>query len=421
MACIEDINEQFLIQKYNELMQKEDNGYSLVSIVLKDFLEYRHIVGHEHSEDMIQECFTLLSSCLKEEEYIVHLHSWYFYLLVKCPAEEASLHVRAPEFHFAVRDGMEAKYGKKLYLEIGFYPRIKPGVDFYSAQYYADLCRYAPHHHYPETNYDMYYVSFESQKERFSKLEAKVQEALDTGEFKLYLQPKIETATGHVVGAEALMRWINADGDFIPLSDFLPNLEENGFIRDVDLYLFDKGCRYIEKWRKEHNKDVQISFNLSRAYFNDRFFESEYRGVFEKYDIPGHLVCIELLESIVFNDLERLKMIVQTLYDFGFECALDDFGSGFSSFDILTNVPLHLLKIDQSLFKNIDNYKERFFIKHIVEIAHEFGMKTVAEGVETKEYAQYLSEIDCDFIQGFYYYKPMPIEEFEKKFILEEC
>lgn len=407
-------------QRYDQIISQDSKGYSLVTITLKNFMEYRHLVGHDKSVQIIRDCDRLLASCLDEGEWIYRLHSWYFMLLIKCAPELPPLHERAHAFHHAIKDTMMEAYGRPLYLEMGFCPIIEPYLNFYTAQYYADLCHTGEQQHYPETNYDMYYISYVNQKETFKHLEEKVTAALRDGEFKLFLQPKVDLRTDQVSGAEALMRWITKDGEMIPLSSFLPNLEENGFIREVDLYLFDLGCRYIEKWKKETGKQIQISFNLSKAYFDGPYFAPEYGEVFHQYDIPGKLICIELLESIVLNDLDRLKEIVQCIYDFGFDCALDDFGSGFSSFDILTNIPLSQLKIDKSLFQNIQNFKERYLIKHLIEIAHEFGIVTVAEGVETEEYVRYLTENNCDYIQGFYFYKPMPVEEFERLFVLDE-
>lgn len=417
---VDQMNEFLIKKQYDHIMNSGIKGYCLVVIGLKNFLMYSHLIGHEESEDAIHECFNLIGNCLGKDEYIVRTHTWYFNLLVKCEGTEEALHPRAAEFHFSVRDIMEERYGKKLYLEMGFYPMIKPGVDFYNARYLADLCRMSACNLYPESNYDMYYVSFEDQYEEFLKYEKRVVQALEKGDFKLFLQPKVDMRTGKVHSAEALMRWIDPELGMIPLSSFLPNLEENGFIREVDLYLFDVACRNMDQWFHQYGKKVEISFNLSKAYFNGPYFMPEYKKVFHKYKIPTSCIRIELLESIVLNDLENLLPLVEEIYDFGFSCALDDFGSGFSSFDVLINVRLSELKIDRSLFRNIDNEKERFLIKHIIDIAHDMDMTVVAEGIETEAYSDYLKELGCDYIQGFLYYRPMPVEEFEKRFVLGE-
>lgn len=407
--------------KYDKIVEDNIAGYCFVSLALKNFTEYCHTVGHEKRDEIIALCHQLLQDILWEDEYIVLYHSCIFNILLHCPADEEALHKRVRVLHFLIRDEMEKQYGVKLFLEIGFYPIIKKDVDFYQAQYLADKTRFGSDQQpYVETNYDMYYVSFLDQNEVFRALEKNLEKALSSGEFKLYLQPKVNIKTGRVHSAEALMRWDSPDKGLIPLGDFLPNIEANGFIRDIDLYLFDQGCQYIEKWKKQFEKDIQISFNLSAAYYNGPYFIPEYRDVIEKYDISGDHICIELLESVVLNKLDKLNEVVNGIYDLGFQCALDDFGSGFSSFDILTNVTLSELKIDRSLFRNSNNAKERVLIKYLLDIAHKFDIRVTAEGIETQAYADYLSSIGCDYIQGYYYYKPMPIEEFEQRFIFEK-
>lgn len=415
---VDSKNELWLKEKYDALMSAGTTGYCLVALTLKDFLRYSHHLGHEQSEKALRTCFNLLAGCLVEGEYIVRLHSGHFALLVKCTPDEEGLHPNAQRFHFAIRDGMMKRYGRNLYLQMGYYPMTKPGVDFYQARYFSDISSSGYHSKYPETNYDMYYVSYKDGQEAFIKLEDKVSSALENGHFKLYLQPKVDLRTGEVTAAEALMRWVDPEKGMIPLGDFLPGIEENGTIRDVDRYLFDKGCSCLERWRREYGKSLQLSFNMCRAYFNGSDFLPDYGETFRKYDIPPDSIRIELLESVVLNELDRLEPLVAGIYDLGFSCALDDFGSGFSSFDVLTNVQLSELKIDRSLFQNIENDKERTLIGHIVEIAHSMDMVAVAEGVETEDYATYLKEIGCDFIQGFLYYRPMPVEEFEQKFII---
>lgn len=414
---IERKNELEIKREYDRLLAKQETGYSLVSIRLKNFITYSHMVGHDDGEEIIQLSFDRLRASLESDEFIVRMHSCCFYLLIKCGANLEDLHRRAHVFHYAICNPTQDTYGRKLYLEMGFCPLIRPDVDFYTARYYAEISRISSEHAFPETNYDMYYVSYQDQKEAFLKLENLVPAALENGEFKLFLQPKVNLATGRVECAEALMRWIDPKNGMIPLTSFLPNLEENGFIREVDRYLFDVACGYMDKWLNQFGKKFSISFNLSKAYFNGTFYMPEFTETFEKYHLPADCVRIELVESTVLNDMDQLRPLVQSIYDYGFSCALDDFGSGFSSFDILTSVRLSELKIDRSLFRDIHNPKERSLIRHIIDIARDMDMITVAEGIETEAYATYLKEIGCDFIQGYYYYRPMPVDEFEARFV----
>lgn len=241
--------------------------------------------------------------------------------------------------------------------------------------------------------------------------------AIENGHFKLYLQPKVDLKTGRIVDAEALVRWCDPIRGMIPLGEFLPEMETNGLIAELDMYLFNQACGRIQRWIRELGKKIKISVNLSKFYFYRPSFLEDYSNVFEKYDIPKSCIEIELLESIVLNNTKRLQEVVNQIRDYGFGCALDDFGSGFSSYGILANADISVLKIDRSLFQDAENIKERRVVGHIVELAHELGMTVVAEGIETQHYVDYLSEIGCDYIQGFIFYRPMPVEEFEERFV----
>lgn len=406
-----------LKERYETIIADKESDYCLVVLTLKDFSDFLHWVGEEKYEAIIDSFFTQISSVLGTDDAIAHTHFDFFTLLVRCAHNLDALHPLAAAMHFKVRDGMEATFGKKLYIAMGFYPIQAPYTTFYEAQYFANLSQKGKEYKYKESNYDMYGVSYIDRQEAFRKLESSVQQAMEHGDFKLYLQPKVNLATGEVDGAEALVRWLDPERGMIPLGDFLPQMEENGYIRDLDCYLFNIACQYMDRWLNEYNQKVMISFNLNSAYFKASFFMPEYKEVFGRYNIPPDCVRIEVLESIVLDDMDHLRALVQEIYDFGFSCALDDFGSGFSSFNILTNVPLSELKIDRSLFQNYDNPNERSLVSHIIDISHSMGMVCVAEGIETQAYADYLKEIGCDFIQGFYYYRPMPIEEFESRFI----
>lgn len=411
--------ESQLKMNYSDIVSTNPKDYCLITISIKKFPEYLHTIGQNYYHEVISAFLHQLSSVLKHGGYASQINYNYFCVMTKCEHTLDALHSTASSIHYAVRDGMEKQFGRKLYISLGFYPILPPYPNFYDAQYFANLCRKGSEYRFPETNYDMYGVSYIDRQETFLKLESSVHEAMEHGDFKLYLQPKVNVLTGEVISAEALVRWIDAERGMIPLCNFLPQMEENGYIRDLDRYLFQIACKYLERWLHKFDKKINISFNLSRAYFNGPYFMPEYTEIFKQYDIPGDCIRIEILESIVLDDTERLHALVNEIYDFGFSCALDDFGSGFSTFSILTSTRLSELKIDRTLFQDINNPNERALIKHIIDIAHDMNLICVAEGIETQDYADYLKEIACDYIQGFLYYKPMPIDEFEKRFITD--
>ena len=263
----------------------------------------------------------------------------------------------------------------------------------------------------------MYGLSIQDAELRYYDLSELVRPAIEQGHIKFYLQPKVDLRTGEVRSAEALMRWEDPVRGMIPVSEFLPVLESNGIIDLADLSVFAQVCATINRWIETYGKKIQISVNLSASMFNYLYFFKQYREVHEKYNTPADCIEFELLESIVLNQVERVTQVVNELREYGFSCSLDDFGSGFSSYSVLTHSEIGVLKIDRSLFQQEGNGRERTILRHIIATARELGMRTVADGVESRSYVEYLRSLGCDFIQGYVFYRPMPVEEFEERFL----
>ena len=202
-----------------------------------------------------------------------------------------------------------------------------------------------------------------------------------------------------------------------PVSEFLPALVENGLIENVDLHLFCMACSTVERWRQQYGKEISISVNLNECAFNYEFFFNDYKEVYERNPCRKDCIEFELLESIILNQVDQVNRVVNDITQFGFTCSVDDFGSGYSSYSVLTNPRITTLKIDRSLFRNDNDPREKTLIRSIIQTAKELNMTTVAEGVETKEYVDFLKELGCDYVQGFYYYKPMSVEDFEELFV----
>ena len=227
----------------------------------------------------------------------------------------------------------------------------------------------------------------------------------------------MDLKTGEVTKAEALVRWIDPVKGMIPVSEFLPALVENGLIQNVDLYLFGIVCRTVERWKQQYGKEIHISVNLNESAFNYEFFFNDYKEVYERNPCQKDCIEFELLESIILNQVDQVNRVVNAITQFGFSCSVDDFGSGYSSFSVLINPRITTLKIDRSLFQNENDLREKTLIRYIIQTAKELNMTTVAEGIETKGYVDFLKELGCDYVQGFYYYKPMSVEDFEELFV----
>lgn len=248
-----------------------------------------------------------------------------------------------------------------------------------------------------------------------AKLAGELQEGIAKEQFKVYYQPVIDTKTEKIASAEALIRWIHPDKGFISPALFIPALEENGHISELDFYALKNVWQFIND-RCENNKFVvPISVNLSWMDFYDEIMMEKILKEMDRFRENGreHMARFEITETSYAAIRENRSGILESLRIKNAKILLDDFGSGFSSFGMLQDYDFDILKIDMSFIRKIgENPKTKSIVHSIIGMAHEIGIKTVAEGVETEEQVSFLRQSGCDYIQGYYYSKPLPEEEF---------
>ena len=247
-------------------------------------------------------------------------------------------------------------------------------------------------------------------------IENRMKSALKNDEFQIYLQPKYDITQNKIAGAEALVRWADPTRGLIPPSDFIPLFESNGFILDLDLYVFDRTCHLLRQWIDKGIKPVVLSVNLSRAYLQDFTFLGKFEEIRRKYGVPTEFIELELTETVVFENMAILSDIINLIHDLGYSCSIDDFGSGYSSLNILKNIHVDTIKIDRGFFvgENSDSIKSDTIVRSVIDLARKLKMKTVSEGIEYKDQVDFLKDAKCDMVQGYYFSKPIPIIEFEK-------
>lgn len=231
-------------------------------------------------------------------------------------------------------------------------------------------------------------------------------------EFRLYYQPKYNPVNRLLVGAEALVRWVQDDGSILGPNDFIPLFEKNGLIREFDEYIFKNVCLQLKKWKDEGKNIVPISINLSRASLYYKEIVSEYKRISEEIGIDTAYIPIEITESAAITNNE-IKDIAEKFYQAGFILHMDDFGSGYSSLATLNIMHFDTLKLDKSLIDYIGNFGGERLIEHTVLLAKELGMHITAEGVEEENQVSFLKQIGCDSIQGYFYSKPITSDKFE--------
>lgn len=245
----------------------------------------------------------------------------------------------------------------------------------------------------------------------------RLQEAIENKEFLIYLQPKFYAKSGALAGAEALVRW-NRNGRIVMPSIFIPLLEKYELITILDSYMLENICSLINDWSNKNYKLVPISVNESRHNLYNKNHNNELISLINKYNISPNTIELEMTETTVVNNMDLAREAEKQVHKLGFIVSMDDFGTGYSSFSMLKNINIDVLKMDKSFFDDIlESRRGKIIIESIIKMAHKLNTKVVAEGIESREQVEYLRSIDCDMIQGYYYEKPITIEEFEKKYL----
>ncbi len=247
------------------------------------------------------------------------------------------------------------------------------------------------------------------------ELETELHRAVEEKELVVYFQPKYNILEERIEGAEALIRWNHPGKGLISPGEFIPLCEENGFICAVDFYVLEEVCCRMRQWKAEGKKLLKISVNFSRLHLYDPEFVDKLVAVMSSYGIEASMIEIELTESAAYHEMETLLKVMRQIKMAGFGLSMDDFGSGYSSLNLLREMPVDVLKLDKGFLDDCsgdDSSREKRIITHVISMAKDLEIIVLAEGVETAQQKEFLKESHCDMIQGYYYAKPMPTDQF---------
>lgn len=246
-------------------------------------------------------------------------------------------------------------------------------------------------------------------------IENTMKKALKNEEFKVYLQPMINLEENRISGVESLVRWSSKDLGFMPPDRFISLFEKNGFIVDLDFYVLEKSCEILKYYISKGLTDFVFSVNQSRETISDPDYINRLKVLIDKYNIPPKLIELEVTENIFVNNYQKILITLQKVSELGFSISMDDFGSGYSSLNLLKQMPINTLKIDRAFLNDGPNSsRAKLIIKSVIELAKNLNINVVCEGVETKEQEAFLKKEHCERAQGFYYGTPVPVEEFNK-------
>jgi len=393
------------------------------AIALFDIDKFKYVndrLGYEEGNRMLERLYKTVSDHLEKDEVFARMSDDNFVLTIKNATDiELTARMNSIFAEFERRNSLFVKYPVVFSAGICRMNQCinenrHGDVDINAA---IDRCKIAKSTlkgtHYSSIAF--YDGSIRDRALREKDYENIMPAALERREFQCYLQPKYGLRTRNIEGAEALIRWNSKEFGFISPGDFIPIAEKNGFVVELDFFILEEVCRTMRKWLDEGKKPVVVSVNQSRLHLNYDDYIWRLREIVDKYDIPYEYIELELTESVFTENAEKLLKIMHKLHEIGFKLSLDDFGSGYSSLNMLKDMPVDVVKIDKEFFSDTMNTsKGRAVISTVVDLANNLDMDVISEGVETKEQVEFLTEIHCAMVQGYYFAKPMPIDDFEK-------
>lgn len=396
----------------------EPGTYTLVALDLKKFKLLNEIQGTESGDMVLRYVYGRLRAHLDGDECVGRINADAFNLLVRSAGTQAMYERIDGMVQDINRFNRDAERPYYLSFTVGMYPVDDTGLPMTLVRDRANVARGSGKEVSNGRHFTCVFYSDLDRQNLLSEqdMENRMRGALERGEFVAYFQPKQRLVDGSIGGAEALVRWIDPVRGVVPPDEFVPYFERNGFIINVDLCVFEQVCALLASWIEQGREPVPISVNMSRAHLSEQDFLSPYEQIRARYGVPSSLIEFELTETLVFGDPETFMGVIDLLHARGYRCSLDDFGSGYSSLNVLKDVDIDTMKLDRAFFSDGDDAGQREWdvVESVVDLAKKLDLGTVAEGVEEPGQAARLRAIDCDMLQGYVFSRPVPVAEFER-------
>jgi diguanylate cyclase (GGDEF)-like protein len=411
---------KFKLLAKDYLKKKKKGTKDVICVIdIKDFRLINERYGHHEGDQILKLTYQAINKVIGDNGIICRGHIDRYFILTAYEDEE-TLKSYGKEIKVAL---------DKLLLDA----HISYHVDLISGVYVInefeinldDLLEKANFAlRYSKENKELFTILYDDEitQQEIAKmqLEEDLQRALDHNEFHVYLQPKFDLQNNSIIGAEALCRWITPDGKMIPPIQFIPVLEKNKKISTLDLYMFESVCRMQRDWLNQDIKVIPISVNQSKVLIFRNDYVDTIQEIAQRYDIQPHLISIELTETMVFEEVDKLKNLVDSLRDIGFSVSIDDFGTGYSSLNLLKDIHVDTVKIDKSFMGDIKGLKQNILLTSVIQLIKRLGMVALVEGVEKEDQLAFLKEVGADVCQGYIYDAPIPVNLFFDKYLREK-
>jgi diguanylate cyclase (GGDEF)-like protein/PAS domain S-box-containing protein len=410
-----------LFEQYlNELIVQAKSRNSKIAVIYIDIDNFKNIndtIGHAAGDKFLVYIASILTHQIKEPNSIARLSGDEFGILLTDITENEQVERTVTTLlKFLKRPWVLEKQEFFISVSIGIALYPEHGEDLTCLMQNADTALF----HIKESGKDGYcfYNSYMKEKTwKHIQMNAELINAIKNEEFLLYYQPQIDLKTDKIIGVEALVRWVDPEKGFIPPMEFIPFAEETGHIHSISKWVLKTACNPANIWKEKGYKNIKIAVNLSGKVLTQKDLVQDIQHIMKLNHINAHEIELEITETAVIADINNSVDILNHLKQLGLVISLDDFGTGYSSLTYLQKLPIDILKMDREFIKNIVSEDEEcFIVKTVIELAHNMGLKVVAEGIETKEQLEVLRKSGCDIAQGYYFSKPVPALEIEELF-----
>lgn len=392
-------------------VQKKDPQYSIAALNIHNFKSINDLFGYDAGDIVLKHIKALIENHLLEGEFFCRESADIFYLFL-LETEENVLRKRLLNLiHEIHKDAFLSEYGYPICM----YSSVAINGDREQA-----LLAMQSLQGIRDSEIVFYNPSMLEMSRKKMSIEAHMQTALEQEEFKLYLQPKAELQTDRIIGAEALVRWQKPDGSFLFPDEFIPIFEANHFCVKLDMYMVKQVCQLLQSWIQQGITPIPISINQSKRLFAKQNYTDMLEKIVDHYNVPHHLITLEILEGIATEDLEQLRQQIENLQEKGFRVSIDDFGSGYSSLNMLYELKIDELKLDKGFLRKVsheDRHRRMIILEQTISFSEKLDIVTVAEGIETAEDRDTMRKLGCHIGQGYFYSKPLPAEAFFEKYM----
>ncbi len=388
----------------NNLLISSSRGIGFIQFDIRKFKIINDLYGEKFGDQVLDFIKKQVEELCCENQYFINLRSDVF-MIVREYDKESEL----VEFIYQLDAKISYFKDVKLQISYGVYTVEDKQMEFRQMEDRAAMARKAAKDNIL-TNILFYKEQFKESLYNRKFIEENMQTAITERQFLMYLQPKYSITKNEIIGAEALVRWYHPERGMIYPDQFIPIIEENGFIKKVDYYIWAEACHFIKRCKDAGILSCPVSVNVSRIHLRDNECIQVLSDMIKSNGIPKELLELEITETA--ND-QQISLKALQLKEEGFTLLMDDFGSGYSSLNILLETPFDVIKLDKKFMENMMlSGKGRLILEQVVSMANKLHLGLLAEGVETKEQIQQLQSMGCDQVQGYYYAKPMPEDEF---------